>query len=470
MLKAFTFFLIPLYTSYLTTEEYGVINLAAGFYGVAATIVTMSLHSAVIRFYADYKDDKTKVKRLFGTTVTFILLVCAVFTAVLFIFKDIVTRYLFEGIDFFPVVLLSICIAIVSGLYSVYQDIIKGMQQAKKSVLLSYVFFFMMLGGNILCVVVFKMKGVGVLLSALVTNAIMVIVMFIDLSKSGLFCFCIDRAILKNLLKYSLPLVPHTLSYSVSNYASKVIINSSLSTAMLGIYSLASQLGNIADVILNSVQSAFQPWLFETLNSNPDGKKQVQRMTGILMWVYGLIFIGLSAYSKEVILIMSSSGYAEAWLYVPLIVVSIALKCPLYFINGYFYFHKDKTKYIFKSTLIYCIVNVAASAILIPRLGIIGSIISDIFAMFVRTWILFDVMRREDPDFYSMGSFAKQSVISIVFIALAIVPSYFRQIDSLSWGEFFYKAFIVLVYCGVMILANKDKVKGLLPLKKRQKG
>ena len=28
LLKAFSFFLIPLYTAYLSTEEYGIINLA----------------------------------------------------------------------------------------------------------------------------------------------------------------------------------------------------------------------------------------------------------------------------------------------------------------------------------------------------------------------------------------------------------------------------------------------------------
>lgn len=64
--------------------------------------------------------------------------------------------------------------------------------------------------------------------------------------KHGLYVVCIDKGILKELLKYSLPLVPHTVAYNIQTYATKVIINGKLSLALLGIYSLASQFGSIA--------------------------------------------------------------------------------------------------------------------------------------------------------------------------------------------------------------------------------
>ena len=73
LLKAFSFFLIPLYTAYLSTEEYGIINLSSGFYTIASSILMLGLQYAVIRYYADYKEDTNKVAKMYGTTICFVL-------------------------------------------------------------------------------------------------------------------------------------------------------------------------------------------------------------------------------------------------------------------------------------------------------------------------------------------------------------------------------------------------------------
>lgn len=86
-------------------------------------------------------------------------------------------------------IFLAILISFVTSLYSVYQDALKGMQQARKSVLLTYVFFFMILVGNILTVVVLNMGAVGILYATLFVNVIMVGIMFVDLIKHELFVF-----------------------------------------------------------------------------------------------------------------------------------------------------------------------------------------------------------------------------------------------------------------------------------------
>lgn len=463
LLKAFNFFLIPLYTAFLTTEEYGTINLASGFYTLMASLIIFSLQYAVIRFYADIHSDSKKVARMFGTVINFIILISFFFLVIAFIGKNLITSWFFKGVSFFPVVFLSILISIVTGLYQVYQDILKGMQNAQKSIWMSYLYFFLMLGLNILSVVYLKLGAVGVLFSTLIVNGFMVVLMFVDLIKHGLYAFCIDRNILEELLKYSLPLVPHTVAYNVQTYATKVIINGKLSLSMLGIYSLSSQFGSIADVILNSVQAAFQPWFYKVLNEGSENdRKRISSISYALMWLYGLFFIGIGAFSQEAILIMADSSYAQSWIYVPLIVLTFTIKAPLYFYVNFLYYDKRKTKYIFISTVIGCIVNVSLTALLVPYFHILGSIIADVIAMIIRLLFTIVIVRQDAKKIYSFSKLQLYSFIPMIFMALSLLLSILFYKEEISITNVIYKTVIVLAYVVVAFIVNRDFVKMFL--------
>lgn len=270
LLRFFSFLLIPLYTAFLNPEQYGIVNLAFGFVNVYSCIIMVGMQYSVIRFYADFKTDNTKVKILISTVISAVLIIGILLSIILVISEKAWNNLLFKGITFFPIVLLSILISLVSALYGIYQETLKGMQKAKKSVILSYVFFLLMLGSNIFTVIILKKGAQGILISTFFVNLIMTIMMVIDLRKQQLLYFDININILKQLLKYSLPLVPHSLSYNISSFFTRIIINSKLNTSILGLFSLASQFGGVADVVSNSVQSAFQPWLFSKLNDLTD--------------------------------------------------------------------------------------------------------------------------------------------------------------------------------------------------------
>lgn len=465
LLKVFSFFLIPLYTAYLQPDQYGILNLASGFTAVVSCIITMGFQYAVIRFYADLKNDLSKVARMFGTIICSIGGGGIVFLCGLFLFRNYWCSCIFKGIDFYPVIFLAILISFVTSLYSVYQDALKGMQQARKSVLLTYVFFFMILVGNILTVVVLNMGAVGILYAILFVNVIMVGIMFVDLIKHELFVFCIDRKILKDLLKYSLPIVPHSVSYNISSFVTRIIINSKMSVSTLGIFSLASQFGGVADIALSSVQSAFQPWMFNRLNdfyhdTNDAGVAltDIARMSYLLMWVYGLIYIIIGSFAQEAVLLMASESYLSSWLYVPIMVFSIALKSPLYFYNNFLYYNKSKTKFIFITTVIGSVINIFITFWLVPIYGILGSIVADIIAIFVRLFIVIPVVYSDSKSVYSFVKFIVLSIVPMIFMAVAIIPSY-SNVESFSWSNILYKILVIFVYIGCVSLVYKEQMK-----------
>ena len=67
--KCFSLFLMPLYTVYLTTADYGITSVAGSFSTTMGFVISLSLFSAVTRFYVELKDDPKKLSRFYGTVV-----------------------------------------------------------------------------------------------------------------------------------------------------------------------------------------------------------------------------------------------------------------------------------------------------------------------------------------------------------------------------------------------------------------
>lgn len=465
LLKFFSFLLIPLYTAFLVPEQYGIVNLALGFVNVFSCIIMGGLQFSVIRFYADFKEEQCRVAAMISSVIWGILIIGLIGAGLLIVSQHLWIQLIFETIPFLPIVLLAILISIVTALYTVYQDILKGMQQAKKSIILSYVFFFFLLGSNILTVVVFKQGANGILVSTFIVNMLMTLLMVVDLSKQKILYLNINFELLKELFKYSLPLVPHTLSYNISSFFSRIIINSKMTTSMLGLYTLASQFGGVADVVGNSVQAAFQPWMFSKLNENNNiNNNEIRVLTNQLLWLYGLIYLVIGSFAKEAIDIMTNISYHAAWQYVPFLIMAVAIKSPLYFYLNFLYYHKNKTKFVFVTTLIACITGMIFTWLLVPILGIYGAILADIVALIIRTIATIRFSYNEAHEIYSFFKIAIITLFSIIFLGLSVIPSYFELIPG-ALLNILYKMCCILVYCVLIVRIYNVNVYKLVRLR-----
>ena len=61
--KLISFFLVPLYTNILTTEQYGIIDLLYTVCTVAYPIITLNISEAVLRFSMDKDANNNKSSR-----------------------------------------------------------------------------------------------------------------------------------------------------------------------------------------------------------------------------------------------------------------------------------------------------------------------------------------------------------------------------------------------------------------------
>ena len=93
MLKCMSFFLLPLYTIYLTTEDYGINSVATSFITTMSFIFAFSLFSAVMRYYVDLKNTPDKLSRFYGSVSLFVFLSGLFFGLILTALKDVLSKY-----------------------------------------------------------------------------------------------------------------------------------------------------------------------------------------------------------------------------------------------------------------------------------------------------------------------------------------------------------------------------------------
>lgn len=462
LLKCFSFFLLPLYTAYLTTEDYGINSIAGSFISTMSFVVAFSLYSAIMRFYVDLKDDSYKLKRFYGTISCFVFISGFCFAILFTVFKDAVSKYLFSGIDYYPIILVSLLSLVFCCQQTIFDNILRSQQKALKSSICSIVYFLVSVALNIYFVVYCKYGALGTLLASLISYFIYSAYFWIEMSIKKEIRFCLDFSLLKEALKYSIPIMPHNLSTTIAMFVSKILIGGKVSLADLGVYTVSTQFGNIADTIQCYVDNAYGPWLYEKLHAKEsDFKESIRAIVNFLIAVIGLFFLGISLFAHDYIILFIDRSYILAWKYVPLIVSVFAIKTAYYFYVEILFYYKDASKKLFLATLSSSVINIFISAFAIPVWGVIGSIFADGIAMMIRVLIVVYISKQCDDIGIRLFDFVKNFFVVELFIWGGLSLSFYCYETEFSIINFLFKILVVATYVAYICLRYRNQ---LLPL------
>lgn len=457
--KCFSFFLLPLYTVYLTTEDYGINSIAGSFLTTTSFIVSFSLFSAIMRFYVDLKDDPERLKRFYGSISLFVLLSGVVWIGIFYIFRAPLCKYVFSGVDFFPIVFVCLISLVFNCQHTIYDNIMRSQQKALKSSLFSIAYFLLTVTLNIIFVVGFQLGVLGILLATAISSFLYTVYFVIEMSTKKTITFCLDWALLKQALKYSVPIMPHNLSTHIAVLVSNVFIGGVNTLSTLGVYSVATQFGNIADTIQTYADSAYGPWLYENLKNKEDAyKKTIRKTVNFIISVIGLFFIGISLFAHDYIVLLVDPDYIGAWRFVPWIVGVFAIKTIYYFYVQILFYYKKASRKLFIATLSGSLINVLLSAIIIPIYGVYGSILADAIAMLIRVSIIVIISKKYDDAGLRIRDFILNFLVVMSFIFVGLGLTYLKYGNTFSWVNFLYKIAVVVVYLVYLLIRYRSSI------------
>ena len=414
------FFLIPIYTGYLGTKGYGIVSMITSIMGFLAMFYLFGLQGAVSKFYYEYIDEEKSFNKFIGTIITTILVISLILTIFLFGTHRFILDKILKDVSFYPYMAIGLLTVGLSTLFPIYQIILQMQHKAEKYALQQFIVFLVTVTLNIVFVVVIKLGAMGTLLSSFLVSIVTFTYAAIVFSKFT--SWKIDKDIMKKSLRYSLPLVPHTVAGWVSNLADRLILNLLKNVDLVGIYNIGYQFGNIINIVAGAVNSAFVPWFFGIMKNSKSDKTQIYKFGSAFVLLYSLGALWLSILSPYILKIMVHKEFLSAANCIPFIAFAYVFNGLYYFFVSGLFYNIRGTKYIFIASTVSAVINVALNFLLIPKYEIIGASMATLISfaiVSVMVLILSKIINKEDDlkwHYKKMYSIVFVSIIMTVII------------------------------------------------------
>lgn len=441
-----TFFLLPVYTAVLSNEEYGVVDLLNTLTSLLLPIATLQIEQGIFRYLLDCRENKEKQTTLITTVSKFIL----VQSAICILIFLCASPFIHNEYKYF--LMANLLMGILS---SISLQICRGLGDNKTYAVGSFITGALTVILNVIFIVVFKWGAYGMLIATAISNLLCAIYVFvkkkiykyIDIKQN-------DKKLLKDIIKYSVPLIPNMISWWIVSASDRTIISAVIGVAQNGIYSAANKFSGIFSTLYSVFNLTWTESASININSE-DRDEFFSKIFDFIVRFFGSLCLGTIAVMPFVFGILVNEKFAESYYQIPILILGSVFNILVSFL-GSVYVAKKLTKEIAKTSIIAAIINIVVNIALINQIGLYAASISTViayFAMFIYRWI--DVKK-----YVSIKTNkALIAVLSVSFL-VAIITYYLKT-----------KIILIVVLLAVIIIAiyiNKDSAKYLTEIVKKR--
>ena len=363
--KLLVFLLMPLYTAWLSTAQYGTAELITSTANLLIPIACVGISNGVFRFVAERGSDKTAV---FSTSIALLAIGSAAF-ALLSPLLGLIGY--FDGYTW-----LIVLYVLSANLQSVTSQYVRATDRARLFALQGILNTLVTVLFNILFLAVWHLGVVGYVLSVIVGNLITTVFLLLAARLwRVLRLSAVQGSIMKELLYFSLPLIPTTVCWLITDLSDRYMVTYFCGEGANGIYSAAYKI----PTIVNLVSGIFmQAWQFSAVASSSDDQACKSFYSEVLRGFLSVIFIGaagLILLSRLLTTLLLNVSYFEAWRYMPTLLCAAALEAIVSFLATV-YMVKKKSMHSFLTATVGTVLNLLLNFLLIPRMGALGAAIA----------------------------------------------------------------------------------------------
>ena len=432
-----SFLLLPLYTSYLVTKEYGFVDLITTYVTLIVPIITLELEMSVFRYLVDARKDREETKKVFSNNFL-ILLVSLLIFAIGYL---IVTC--FWKFDYRFLILFDIIICTFSGNFL---QIARGVGRTLDYAISCIITGVSTILLNILLIVVFRLGAFGMITAIAVANGLGALYLFVRLKMWQYVDFKKkDKKLIKEMYHYSIPLVPNGISWWIVNASDRTIITAILGTAANGIYAVSNKFPTILSSLLGIFNLSWSESAALYINS-PDRDEFFSDISNTVTKLFTCLGVGMIACMPFVFPILVNSSYDEAYYYIPILVLGAVFNVIICLYSAV-YIAKKMTKQVATTSILGAIINIVINIGLVHFIGLYAAALSTAISYFVMM-----VYRHYDLKKYMNITYEKGLLFKTICIfTFAIIIYYQRNIylDIIS-------LVVVVIYSVYM---NKDFLK-----------
>ncbi|MBS1507356.1 MAG: oligosaccharide flippase family protein [Bacteroidetes bacterium] len=388
--------LLPYYLGYLSPSQYGAFALYTGFSLLVQVIVTYSFDASVYNYYHEYKHDKERLGVFVSSAFNFILLVSVVLASLLLLCGDWLFQLVYSEskIEFFPYGVISVFTGVMQALFKVNNSLLQTQEKAPTFFGANLLSFSLIAGLTIAGLVLFPNDLIGPIGGR-----------FLAVALSGLwvlgtvyrqFGFHFNFTLIKSTFGFNHPSLIYQIMQWFNNSFDRVILSGFMPLAQVGIYDLAAKCLMAIEFVLSGFYNSFFPKILGIISLQNEKKttQEINRYFNGLTAVTILLVCLAILFFPIIRWFNLKQGFLSAIEWVPYIAVTYLLRS----LRFYMAMPYASIKYSKPLPFIYAIIvtiKIASMALLIPRFGIMGLIISTWIGYLVELTTLFLGVRKK---------------------------------------------------------------------------
>lgn len=377
--KILVFLMVPLYTSVLSTSEYGSYDLINTTIQLFMPILCANIYEGVTVFLLDKNEDNNSVISIGIKYILFGILIWTAFC----LFNRFLNFWGVLSTYFIPAILMFI-----SSLVNQFCiQVAKGLEQIKVMGIAGVVGTCVTVFSNIFFLLIIKIGLPGFFAATILGSIIPALFIAISIKIWNYFTFHLDKKLQRAMLIFSIPLIMNALGWWMNNVSDRYVVTFMCGVAANGIYSISYKIPSI----LNVLQSIFtQSWQISAIKEyNKDGYQDFYgNMLEVLNVFLCCASIVLIAMSKILAIFLYAKDFYSAWMYVPFLLLSSSVNADSG-VLGPILSAKKNSKALASSAIAGALANIALNFLLVFFIGVQGAAV----ATFISSVIIY-VARR----------------------------------------------------------------------------
>lgn len=363
--KLISFLLLPMYTSYISPQDYGVYDLYNAYVMFLCSVLFLDIWAGIMRFMFDYSGEERK--KPISSGIAIFLISCSLYTVIVVVAGPMLhIKYL--GWLFLYGILMNTqtLVGYIARGYG------KNVLYTGAGLLGSVT----TIAFNIILLVYFKMDFSALFIASCIGFIANILCILIGIKEPKVFSLRnFDKKVFKEILIFSLPLCLNSVAYWFLTSYNRIVVANQLGDAANGYYAIAGRFGSMITLFTTCFQMAWQELAYSKSAKENDLNDFYTVATNSYVKTMGAGLIVLIPVIYIIYPIMINNSYDVGKELVPVYLLGTIFSTISSFLGNSISAIK-KNKLLFWTMLSGSVVNVVVVHTLTPVIGLQASNIS----------------------------------------------------------------------------------------------
>ncbi|HEU4599781.1 MAG TPA: oligosaccharide flippase family protein [Solirubrobacterales bacterium] len=409
--------LLPLYTRYLSTDDYGAAEILFSAVVVASIVVRLGLIEAILRFYHLDEEDSQGVVR---STFAGLFWLATLGALALLPFAGPISEALLD--ESAPgLARIAIGGLWVLTMYEFLLTLFRLEERARAFFATTMLNVLASIGLTVVLVVGLDEGARGLLLGSYATGGAFVLALLVLRWRRLSLRF--DRDLLRRLFRFGLPTMPAEASLYLLNFVDRLIVARTLGLTEVGLYSLAVKFAQAVNVLVRGFQLAWPPLAY-SIRDDDEARRVYATVVTLFVAGCATVVTGMWLFSRWIVRALAAPKFFDSFEAIGLISTAVTLYA-LYMVLVVILGRTGRTGFNFPAAIGALVANVALNLALVPPLGIAGAGLALVLSYLVGLALMYAFTQRLFPVPYEWGRLLRVvlTVAVLVGIAELLVPT-----------------------------------------------